>query len=118
MDETGIQPEHWPPNIIALVNGKLQSITSPHSTTTTVIACANAAGNHLPLYLVFKGKRYNPELMKGSSLGTRITMSETGWSNSEIFKDYLENHFLPNVRRGPQDNQPILIIFDGHVTNT
>ena len=54
IDETGIQPEHRPPNIIAPVGIKPQSVTSPPSTTTTVIACANAAGHHLSPFLFLK----------------------------------------------------------------
>lgn len=118
LDETGIQPEHRPPNIIAPVTGKPQSVTSPRSTTTTVIACVNAAGNHLPPYFIYKGKRMNTDLNKGSSPGTRIVMSETGWSNSDVFKDYLQNHFLPNVRSSTNESQPILLIFDGHASHT
>jgi hypothetical protein len=44
-------------------------------------------------------------------------MSETGWSNADVFRDYLQNHFIPNVRRGEKDDQPILLILDGHATH-
>ncbi|KAH3727990.1 hypothetical protein DPMN_053936 [Dreissena polymorpha] len=75
LDETGIQPEHRPPNIIAPIHKKPQSVTSPRSTTTTVIGCANAAGNHLPPYFIYKGKRMNEDLYKGSSLFTMATQA-------------------------------------------
>ena len=39
----------------------------------------------------FKGKRFNPDLMKGASPGSNCAMSESGWSNGQIFKEYLEN---------------------------
>lgn len=55
MDETGISPEHRPPNVIAPAKEKAHSLTSPRSATTTLIACANAAGTHIPPYFVFKG---------------------------------------------------------------
>lgn len=55
LDETGISPEHRPPNIIAPVREKAHAVTSPRSSTTTLIACVNAAGTHLPPYFVFKG---------------------------------------------------------------
>lgn len=69
VDETGLQPDHRPPNVIAPLNSKPQAVTSPRSTTTTLIAGANAIGNSLPPFFVFKGKRYNPELMKGAAPG-------------------------------------------------
>ena len=56
LDETGIQPEHRPSNVIADPTCKPQAITSPKSTTTTVIGCANALGNSIPPFFVFKGK--------------------------------------------------------------
>ena len=52
--------------------------------------------------------------MKGASPGNNYAMSESGWSNGQIFKDYLEKHFLPNVRSRTDNSQPILILFDGH----
>ncbi|XP_052227458.1 uncharacterized protein LOC127842149 [Dreissena polymorpha] len=116
IDETGIQPKHRPPNVIAPVGSKPQAITSPRSTTTTVIACANASGNSLPLYFVFKGKRYNPELMKGTSPGARGVMSDSGWSHGDVFLEYLKTHFLEHVPAlGPQ--QSVLVIYDGHASH-
>ena len=95
VDETGLQPEHKPPNVIGNPNIKVQAITSPRSTTTTVIACLNALGQSLPPFFVFKGKRWNPELMKGACFGAKGVMSETGWwSNGEIFRKFLEEPFL------------------------
>ena len=63
IDETGIQPEHRPANIIAPVGQKAHSITSPRGTTTTIIAAGNASGQFIPPYFVFKGKRWNPDRM-------------------------------------------------------
>lgn len=54
--------------------------------------------------------------MKGTSAGAKAVMSENGWSTIEVFKDYLENHFLKNITR--EDNQPILLVLDGHSTHT
>ena len=98
LDETGLQPYHKPPNIIAAPNSKPQAIVSPKSTTVTLIGCANATGNSLPPYFVFKGNRWNQELMKGASPGARGILSDCGWSNSTIFHNYLEEHFLSFVR--------------------
>ena len=35
LDETGLQPEHRPPNVIASSDSKPQSTTSPKETTVT-----------------------------------------------------------------------------------
>ena len=116
VDETGLQPEHKPPKVIGNPNTKIQAITSPRSTTTTVIACVNAFGHSLPPFFIFKGKRWNPELMKGACFGAKGIMSETGWSNGEIFRKFLEEHFLPFVGSAA-NNGPILLIYDGHASH-
>ena len=116
LDETGLQPEHRPPNVIAPPNSKPQAIVSPRSTTTTLIGCVNALGNALPPFFIFKGKRYNPDLMKGASTGARGVMSESGWSNGDIFQQYLQDHFLPHVKGQTQD-EPVLLIYDGHASH-
>jgi hypothetical protein len=51
--------------------------------------------------------------MNGATNGAKGTMSESGWSNSEIFKEYLKSHFLPYVRP-VNSQQPVLLIYDGH----
>ena len=35
--------------------------------------------------------------MEGATAGANGTVSETGWSNGLIFREYLENHFLKYV---------------------
>ena len=116
LDETGLQPEHRPPNVIAPPNSKPQAIVSPRSTTTTLIGCVNALGNALPPFFIFKGKRYNPDLMKGASTGARGVMSDSGWSNGDIFQQYLQDHFLPHVK-GQTKDDPVLLIYDGHASH-
>ncbi|XP_053394116.1 uncharacterized protein LOC123523838 [Mercenaria mercenaria] len=114
LDETGLQPNHKPPNIIAPLHSKPQAVTSPRSTTVTLIGCANAIGNSLPPFFVFKGKRWNLDLMQGASAGARGVLSESGWANAKIFKLYLEEHFLPLTRSYSNMSQPILLLYDGH----
>jgi hypothetical protein len=63
---------------------------------------------------VFKGKRFNSELMNGATFGARGEMSDSGWSNGELFSAYLKEHFLPYARSGTDDSQVILLLFDGH----
>ena len=52
--------------------------------------------------------------MKGATPGAKGVMSDSGWSNSIIFRTYLEDDFLPHLRRENDDEQPILRLYDGH----
>lgn len=54
IDETGLQPDHRPVNIITPTNSNSQAVTSPRSATTTSIACTNSDGNSPPPVFVLK----------------------------------------------------------------
>ena len=83
------------------------------SSTTTVLGCGNASGFAVPPYFVFKGKRMMDDLINGAMPGAAGTVSETGWSNTKVFKQYLSNHFL-NFIPGRNDD-PVLLLLDGHM---
>lgn len=57
VDETGCSTEHNPSKILGERSTNPQSITSPRSSNVTLIGCGNAAGNFVPPYYVFPGKR-------------------------------------------------------------
>ena len=52
--------------------------------------------------------------MNGASFGARGEMSESGWSNGDLLKMYLQEHFLPYARTGADEKQIILLVYDGH----
>jgi len=120
VDETGLQPEHRPPNVIAAKGSKPPAVTSPRSTTVTVIGCASAIGHSIPPFYIFKGKRHNADLIKGTAPGAKYTctMSDSGWSNTDVFQQYIQEKFLPNVCGKPTSQQPILLLLDGHTSRS
>ena len=113
IDEKGISAEHKPPYVICDKKLNPQAVTSPRL-TVTVIGCGNALGTQIPPYFVFPGKRFQAEYLEGCTPGCSGTVSQTGsgWSNSQIFIDFLKNHFLKFVQSDP--DQYKLIIYDGH----
>ena len=126
IDETGVTTEHKLTRVIAEASSKPQSVVSPRSATTTIIACGNAMGTALPPFFVFKGKIALPpffvfkgkkmfdELLANKTPGTTAVMSDLGWSNSIIFKDYLEKHFMKYAQKPQESSQKMLILYDGH----
>lgn len=94
-----------------------QVITSERSQTITVFGCGNAVGSNIPLFLVFPGKRFLPELLDGATTGCDGAMSDTGYSNTEIFNSYIKNHFSKYVH-SVNPEQPILLLYDGHRSHT
>lgn len=63
--------------------------------------------------LFFAGARMRQELLEGCTPGTDGTVSQSGWSNSEIFQTYLQEHFIRFAKGGSGD-QKILLLYDGH----
>ena len=54
-----------------------------------------------------------PELLHGASAGTDGVVTESGWSNSVVFRRYVEHHLLKYLpERSPED--PVLVLYDGH----
>ncbi|CAC5424039.1 unnamed protein product [Mytilus coruscus] len=116
IDEKGISPEHTPPKVVADVEINSSAVTSERDKTRTIIAAGNAIGTQIPPFLVFAGQRMRQELLQGCTPGTTGDVSPTGWSNTDIFKTYLQTHFI-NYVQGLSEKQPILVIYDGHLSH-
>ena len=116
VDEKGIQQNHSHPSVVAGHTLAVQEVVLAKSSTTTVLGCGSAAGVAIPPFFVFEGTRMRQELMEGKSPGADGTVSETGWSNTDVFMRYIEEHFLKYVP-GREDN-PILLLLDGHKSHT
>lgn len=114
IDESALQTEHTPPNVVHDIETKPQSVTSPRSSNVTIIGAGNAIGNAIPPYYIFPGKKFDRSLLlNGTPAGSDGQCSQTGWSNSDTFKTYLEKHFLKYAKDVNTGN-PTLILFDGH----
>lgn len=94
IDETGLVMEHSPSKVVCGKGAAPQSVTSSRGQTVTIIASGNAAGCRKPPFYVFPGKRWRDGLLEAATTGAAGTMSESGWSNSQVFLEFLERHFL------------------------
>ena len=112
IDEKGLTVDHKPPNIVASDTYCPHAVTSGKGKTVTVIGAVSASGSNVPPFFIFPGKRMNPELLKGKSPGADAAMSESGWSNSSVFREYLTSHFLKHVPG--RNGEKVLILLDGH----
>ena len=100
-DEKGLKQDHKPPSIVARTDYHPNAVTAERSKTTTILGCGSAGGVAIPPFFVFAGKRMLPELMKGATPGTADTVSDSGLSNGEVFRKYLEEHFLKFIPEYP-----------------
>ena len=113
IDEKDISENHNPPKVVGDKHVTPVSVTSGMSGTVTVLGSGNALGTAIPPYFVFVGKRMRSELLEGATPGASRTVRETGWSNSTVFRKYLEEHFMKYVQ-GRDPSEPLLLLYDSH----
>lgn len=82
---------------------------------TTMVCCCNAAGLYIPPMIIFKRKRFAPELARGAPVGSLIEISDTGYINSELFVKWLK-HFHAIVQSSQK--KPLVLLLDGHSTHS
>lgn len=113
VDEKGITTDYKPPNVVAGTNFKVQAVVTGKSKTVTVIGAGNAIGNQVPPFFVFPGQRMMPELLDGATPGVQGRVSLSGWSNSEIFDEYMKEHLINYLPARDASNK-VLVMYDGH----
>ena len=86
------------PKIVAR-KGKHQvgSLTSGERGVNTTMVCAvSAAGLYIPPMIIFKRKLCHPDLKIGAPPASIVTISDTGYINSNLFVEWLK-HFQKHV---------------------
>ena len=113
IDEKGLSLEHKPPKIVAGKHYKAQAVTAGRSKTVTLIGCVSDVGQQIPPFFIFPGARMISELMEDASPGAFGTVTQSGWSNTVVFEDYMKNHLIKYLPSRSQAS-PVLVLYDGH----
>ena len=101
----------WLPNVVAKRRQrKVRYRVSGKKEQITVLARGNAVGQAIPLMVIFEGKNFNHDWTLGEVPGTFYGMSNKGWTDQELFKHWLKDHFL----KYSVEARPLLILLDGH----
>jgi len=108
VDETGIALDGHSPRVIARRGQK--KVTSGNKSQLTVIACVSASGQYIPPFVIFDAKNLNMKWRNGEVVGTSYGLSSNGWVDSELFRDWLSDHFLAHVVGA----RPLLLLLDSH----
>ncbi|XP_046573288.1 MFS-type transporter clz9-like [Haliotis rubra] len=112
VDEKGINLTHSAPQVVGSSTEVPIEICPEKSATVTVLGCGNAIGQKIPPFFIFPGTRMRDDLLEGSSVGTSGTVSESGWSNSDIFQRWMVEHFSRYANIG--NEKKVLLLYDGH----
>ena len=74
------------------------------------VGCINATGQALPPFIVFDAKNLNIKWTDGEVPGTTYGLSNSGWMDNILFKEWFLKHFLCHAGSG----HPLLLLMDGH----
>ena len=111
MDESGMPLDHKQLKRVAPRGmKKVHGPASGDKTQITIVACASASGHTLPPMVIFKGEKFNHQWSIGEAPGTLYGMSENGWIDQELFFNWLEKLFIPNI----PPHRPVILLLDGH----
>ncbi|CAL1544491.1 unnamed protein product [Lymnaea stagnalis] len=110
-DETGLNWKALPSKSLA---SQSESSSPGHKVSNdlvTVIVCANASGSHkLPLFLIGKSK-----MPRNLKIPLTYTHQKKAWTNTEIFLDWYDNTFIPEVKKfqnGKEKEGRVLLLLD------
>lgn len=118
MDESGFSTVQKKAQKVISEKGKHQvgAISSgERGVNTTFVCCCNAAGSFVPPMIIFKRLRNHDSLANDKPTGSIVTVSESGYINSELFVLWLK-HFIEFVH--PSPSKKVLLLLDGHTTHS
>jgi hypothetical protein len=111
VDETGMPLDHRPPKIVTQRgHKKVRYRTAGNKSQITVIGCVSATGHAVPPFVIWDAKSMNKEWSVGEVPGTTYGLSSKGWVDSELFRGWMVDHFIPLAVAG----RPLLLMLDGH----
>jgi hypothetical protein len=82
--------------------------------TVGVVCCFSPTGVYVPPAMIFPRKRLNNELFSDALMGTLKQISETGYMNSELFLEWL-NNFVAHVKHSSDD--PVFLNMNNHASH-
>jgi hypothetical protein len=81
----------------------------------TVLTCINAAGESIPNFYIFRGKRFRRNYIYMCEQGATMAMSKKAWMTACLFSAWID-HFIVALRNHNSISlaSPHLLIVDGH----
>ena len=113
VDETGFSTDIGKQNFYCKrgLKNPHKVVASSTKTQYTVQVCCSAAGQFLPLYVVYKGAHLYNTWIDGGPETTRYTVSQSGWMETAQFLEWFMKIFVENTKEIEGGK---LLIFDGH----
>ena len=116
MDESGLTVVHKPGRIVARKGQKqVGKVTSGEKGKTVTIICGmSASGRCLAPFIIYPRKKMNEHLLVGCPPGTVGVVTDSGWTDSKDFVQWL-NNFIDAVK--PTPAKKVVLFVDGHISH-
>lgn len=79
----------------------------------TVMATFSADGKYVPPMLIFPYKRIPQAIAESVPENWGLGRSDSGWMTSQVFYEYISNHFLSYLKSN-NIQRPVILFVDGH----
>jgi len=86
---------------------RIHLVAPEHGENVTIVPCGSAAGNVVPLMVIFKGKTRKSALANDLPPGSSVQMTEKRCMTTDVFIQWIQ-HFAKN-----KPNGDVLLISDG-----
>ena len=94
VDEQGLSHTHSPTKVVHSRLANCTEVSPGKGSLTTLLAACNAVGNTVPPFWIFAGERFQNSFIKDSVVpGSAGTVTSNGWSNGDVFLNYLKKTF-------------------------
>ena len=94
-DETNVTDDPGDKAVIVRRTDKdPKKIFTSSKTATSLMFTGTAAGERLPVYVVYKSKELHEQWTENGPPGTRYNRSKSGWFDSNIFEDWFKTVIL------------------------
>lgn len=113
-DETGITVVQKKCSKVFATKGSKRvgaATSAERGRTITGVFCMSAGGHFIPPMMIYPRKRMSANLQKNGPDGAIYCCSNNGWTNTELFNEWLL-HFKKHTR--PTADEPVLLILDNH----
>ena len=110
-DETGMPLDHRPPKIVTQ-RGQ-EKVRYRTAGIRARLLLSGVFGHAVPPFVIWDPKSMNKDWSVGEVPGTTYGLSSKGWVDSELFRGWLVDHFIPLAVAG----RPLLLMLDGHSSN-
>lgn len=99
-DETNMTDDPGRKKIICRRGCKYpERVMNSTKSSTTVMFCANAAGESLPPYIIYKAEHLWNTWTEGGPVGARYNRTRHGWIDLPTFEEWFTSHLLPELKK-------------------